>query len=63
VFGIKHQIVVDTRGLSHAVTVTTANVTDRQGAIEMIGQNKDNFSDVKKLTGEPFASAIKEGRR
>jgi hypothetical protein len=52
VSGIKRHIVVDTRGLPHAVTVTTANVTDRQGAIEMIGLNKDNLSDVKKLTGD-----------
>jgi transposase len=66
VSGIKRRIVVDTRGLPHAVAVTTANVTDRQGAIEMIGQNKDNLSDVKKFlvdggyTGEPFATAVKK---
>jgi transposase len=66
VSGVKRHIVVDTRGLPHAVTVTAANVTDRQGAIEMIGINKDNLSDVKKFlvdggyTGEPFAAAVKE---
>jgi transposase len=66
VSGIKRHIVADTRGLPHAVAVTAANVTDRQGAIEMIGQNKDNLSDVIKFladggyTGEPFAVAVKK---
>jgi hypothetical protein len=34
--GIKLHIGVDTNGLPHAVYVSTANVTDREGAIEMI---------------------------
>jgi len=44
--------------------VTTANVTDRQGAIEMVSLNIDNLSQVKKFlvdggyTGKPFANAI-----
>jgi hypothetical protein len=33
VSGIKRHIVVDTLGLPHAVAVTTAEVTDRQGAL------------------------------
>jgi hypothetical protein len=49
VSGIKRRIAVGICGLPHAVTVTAANVTDRQGATEMIGQNKDNLSDVKKF--------------
>ena len=32
VSGIKRHIVVGTNGLPHAVVVTTANVTDREGA-------------------------------
>jgi transposase len=66
VSGVKCHIVAGTHGLPHAVTVTTANVTDRQGAVEMIGLNKDNLSDVKKFlvdggyTGEPFATAVKK---
>jgi transposase len=65
VSGIKRHIVVDTQGLPHAVIVTTAEVTDRQGAIEMITHNLDNLSCVKKFlvdggyTGENFANAIK----
>ncbi len=30
-------------GLPHAVIVTTADVTDRDGALQMIGQNLDNL--------------------
>jgi IS5 family transposase len=36
VSGIKRHIAVDTNGLPHAIAVTTANVTDRNGAIEMV---------------------------
>ena len=44
--------------------MTTANVTDRQGAIEMITLNLGNLSQVEKFlvdggyTGKPFATAI-----
>jgi hypothetical protein len=33
--GIKRHIAVDTNGLPHAVYVTTADVTDRNGAVEL----------------------------
>jgi hypothetical protein len=33
VSGIKRHIEVDTQGLPHAIAVTTANVTDRKGAL------------------------------
>lgn len=33
--GIKRHIVVDTQGLPHAITVTTAEVNDRNGALQM----------------------------
>ena len=65
VSGIKRHIVVDTMGLPHAVLVTTANVTDRDGAIEMIGLNLDTLSCVKKFlvdggySGDNFANAVK----
>jgi len=64
--GIKKHIVVDTQGLPHAILITTANVTDRDGALEMIGFNLDNLSCVKKFivdggySGENFANAVKE---
>lgn len=34
--GIKRHITVDTEGLPHAIHITTANVTDRAGAITMV---------------------------
>lgn len=66
VSGIKRHIVVDTQGLPHAVIVTTADVTDRNGALEMLTLNLDNLSCVKKFlfdggyTGEKFAASVKE---
>ena len=35
VSGIKRHIAVDTNGLPHAIGVTTADVTDRNGALEI----------------------------
>jgi transposase len=64
--GIKRHIVVDTMGLPHAIIVTTADVTDRNGAIQMITLNLDNLSCVKKFlvdggySGENFANTVKE---
>ena len=34
VSGIKRHIAVDTQGLPHAIAVTTAEVTDRKGAVQ-----------------------------
>lgn len=62
--GIKRHIIVDTQGLPHAILVTTANITDRKGAVEMIALNLDVLSDVKKFlvdggySGRPFADAV-----
>ena len=36
VSGIKRHIAVDTQGLPHAVAVSTANVTDRKGALQAL---------------------------
>ena len=47
VSGIKRHIVVDTMGLPHAIIVTTADVTDRNGAIQMISLNLENLSCVR----------------
>lgn len=64
--GIKRHIIVDTMGLPHAILVTTANVTDRNGAIQMIALNLDNLLCVKKFlfdggySGDNFANAVKE---
>ena len=60
VSGIKRHIVVDSQGLPHAITMTTANVTDREGALEAIGQNRDRLSAVTSMlvdggyTGNPI---------
>jgi len=51
--------------LPHALLVTTANVTDRDGAIEALKANKKQLSRVKKIlvdggyTGKPFAEKVK----
>ena len=52
-------------GLPHAIAVTTADVTDRNGAIQMILLNLDNLSCIKKFlvdggySGECFANQVK----
>ena len=66
VSGIKRHIVVDTNGLPHAITVTTADVTDRDGAIEAFETNKKHLSKVQKIladggyTGKPLAEKVKK---
>ena len=66
VSGIKRHIVVDTNGLPHAIAVTTADVTDRDGAIQALEANKKHLSQVKNIladggyTGKPFAEKVKK---
>jgi len=66
VSGIKRHIAVDTNGLLHGVEVTTANVTDRDGALAVAIRHHSDFSSVEKVladggyTGEAFASQIKK---
>ena len=65
VSGIKRHIAVDTNGLPHAIHVTTANVTDRAGALEAFDLSKGNLGLVQKVlvdggyTGEAFAASVK----
>jgi len=65
VSGIKRHIAVDTQGLPHAITVTTANITDRDGAVAMVKHSKNSLSKVKNIlvdggyTGDKFAQEIK----
>jgi len=47
--GIKRPIVVDTQGLPHAIYISTANVTDRDGAEVMLAQSKENLFGVENL--------------
>jgi hypothetical protein len=64
--GIKRHIAVDTQGLPHAIHITTANITDREGAIEMIQENKENLENVKTIlvdggdSGENFSLKIND---
>ena len=66
VSGIKRHIAVDTQGLPHAIYITTANVTDRNGAILMFDNAKDNLVTVENVltdggyTGEKFATKVHE---
>jgi transposase len=66
VSGSKRHIAVDTNGLPHAIHVTTANVTDRAGAIAMTEQHKNSLCDVTNLlvdrgyTGEKCAGSIED---
>jgi len=63
--GIKRHLAVDTNGLPHAIHITTANVTDRDGAMSMIVEHTHNLKCVKNLlvdagyTGEQFALNVK----
>ena len=63
--GIKRHIAVDTNGLIHAIDVTTANITDREGAIQMCKRHKKTLKKVTNIlcdggyTGPSFAQSIK----
>jgi len=66
VSGIKRHIAVDTQGLPHGICVTTANITDRSGALTLLENNRENLSEVSNVlvdggyTGQPFADGVKE---
>ena len=64
VSGIKRHIAVDTQGLPHAIAVTTADVTDRKGALQALGRCAVDLHAVQSLladgdyVGQPFAHAV-----
>ncbi|MGQ5523109.1 IS5 family transposase [Chitinimonas sp. PSY-7] len=64
VSGIKRHIAVDTLGLPHAIAVTTAEVTDRSGALEALKGSHADLSRVLSVladsgyTGQPFAQGV-----
>ncbi|TXT28392.1 MAG: IS4 family transposase [Rhodocyclaceae bacterium] len=66
VSGIKRHIAVDTQGLPHAIAVTTADVTDRKGALLALGRCAADLQTVQCLladggyVGQPFALAVEE---
>ena len=49
VSGIKRHIAVDTPGLPHAIPVTTADVTDRAGALAMFDENRSDLNRVQNV--------------
>lgn len=66
VSGIERHLAVDTQGLPHAIDVTTADVTDRNGALLTLLLNEDMLSEVKNLlvdgayTGDRFAELARK---
>lgn len=58
--GIKRHIAVDTQGLSHAIAVTTAGITDRKGALAAFTLHNKSLSEVVSVladggyVGKPF---------
>ena len=65
VSGIKRHIAVDTQGLPHAVAVTTAEVTDRKGALAALTRCKPSLQRVQSVlgdssyVGQPFEEGVK----
>ena len=65
VSGIKDTWRWNSQGLIHAIVLTTANVTDRAGAIQAMTEYQENLSCVQSVlvdgsyTGQPFAQAVK----
>jgi transposase len=57
---------VDTQGLPHAVAVTTAEVTDRKGALQALKRCKPSLKQVQSVlcdsgyVGQPFAQGVRE---
>ena len=55
---------VDTQGLPHGIAVTTANITDRAGAISLVEHAQEELSQVTNIladggyAGEPFAEKM-----
>jgi transposase len=64
VSGIKRHIAVDILGLPHAIAITTADVTDRKGALLALSGQANALLTVKKIlvdcgySGQPFAQAV-----
>lgn len=66
VSGIKRHLTVDVLGLPHAVAVTTADITDRQGALQALQRCASNLKRLRGVradagdTGRPFADAVRQ---
>ena len=66
VSGIKRHIAVDINGLPHAIHVTTADISDRDGAISMLSHFQEDLLSVQNCLvdggyiGERFASSVQD---
>nr|WP_305728122.1 IS5 family transposase [Nitrosomonas eutropha] len=64
--GHQASIAVDTQGLPHAVAVTTAEVTDRKGALQALKRCKPSLKQIQSLlcnsgyVGQPFVQSVKD---
>jgi hypothetical protein len=43
---------VDTNGLPHAIDITTADITDRKGALQAFDRYKNNLPDVENVLAD-----------
>jgi transposase len=65
VLGIKLHIWINSQGLHHLIAVTTANATDRQGALARMRGQRQNLAEVTAVLvdsgyrGKPFEQSIK----
>ena len=66
VSGIKRHTAVDTKGLPHAIHITTANVTDRAGSLAAFARHQETICRVNNVlaeggyTGGPFAAGVRQ---
>lgn len=66
VSGIKRHIAADSQGLPHAIAVSTANVSDRKGALAALKRCKPSLGRVPSLlcdssyVGRPFAQGVQD---
>jgi len=62
--GVKRHLAVDTQGLPRAIAVTTAAITDRQGALLALTRCKATLKPARSIlvdstyTGRPFAQGV-----
>ena len=64
--GIKRHLAVDSQGLPQILSVTTANISDKAGAKELLEARKSDFQKVENVlvdggyNGQPFADFVKK---
>ena len=64
--GIKRHIAVYTQGLPHDIAVTTADIADRQCALQAFSNHKENLRSVTSVlvdggySGENFSTEVKQ---